>query len=219
MPEELEAARYQLVRSAVAACACSVAWAAVAGVASVAAGAAAGSAALLAFGLDSVIDGSASAILVWRFRRELHQVGHPRHGERTAARAVAAAMLAAAAYVLAQAAWALITRAHPRQSGPGIALLAGSAVVLPVLGWIKLRLARQLQTRALRGDGILSAAGASLAAAALAGLAADRALGWWQADPVAASADRAVPVPGRLAHAHASRPVTAISALLPGVPA
>ena len=128
-------------------------------------------------------------------------------------------MLAAAAYVLAQAAWALITRAHPRQSGPGIALLAGSAVVLPVLGWLKLRLARQLQTRALRGDGILSAAGASLAAAALAGLAADRALGWWQADPVAASADRAVPVPGRLAHAHASRPVTAISALLPGVPA
>jgi hypothetical protein len=33
VPEELEAARYQLVRSAVAACACSVAWAAVAGVA------------------------------------------------------------------------------------------------------------------------------------------------------------------------------------------
>jgi hypothetical protein len=54
----------------------------------VTAGAAAGSVALLAFGLDSVIDGSASAILVWRFRRELHQAGHPGHAERTAARAL-----------------------------------------------------------------------------------------------------------------------------------
>jgi divalent metal cation (Fe/Co/Zn/Cd) transporter len=72
-----------------------------------------------------------------------------------AVRAVAAAMLAAAAYVLAQAAWALITG--------------------------------RTRGRALRGDGVLSAAGAVLAAAALAGLALDTALGWWQADPVAAS--------------------------------
>jgi divalent metal cation (Fe/Co/Zn/Cd) transporter len=182
-----EAGRYQPVRSAVAACACSVAWAAAAGVASVAAGAATDSVALLAFGLDSVIDGSASAVLVWRFRLELRQGGLAGPGERKAARAVAAAMLAAAAYVMAQAAWALITRAHPRQGVPGIALLAGSAVVLPALGYIKLRLARQLQSQALRGDGVLSAAGAVLAAAALASLAADRTLGWWQADPVAAS--------------------------------
>ncbi len=153
-----------------AACACSVAWAAVAGVASVAAGAVAASVALLAFGLDSVIDGAASAVLVWRFRLELRQAGRPGLGERMAARAVAAAMLAAAAYVVAQAAWALITRAHPRQAGPGIALLAGSAVVLPLLGSAKLRLARRLQSQALRGDGVLSAAGAVLAAAALAGL-------------------------------------------------
>jgi divalent metal cation (Fe/Co/Zn/Cd) transporter len=136
VPDELKAARYQLVRSAVAACACSVAWAAVAGVASVAAGAATASVALLAFGLDSVIDGSASAVLVWRFRLELRQAGLPGHGERKAARAVAVAMLAAAAYVVTQAAWALITRAHPRQGVPGIALLAGSVVVLPVLGYI-----------------------------------------------------------------------------------
>ena len=124
---------------------------------------------------------------MWRFRRELHQAGHPGYGERAATRAVAAAMLAAAAYVLAQAARALITRAHPRQSGPGIALLAGSAVVLPVLGRIKLRLARQLQTRALRGTAFSARPVPAWPPAALAGLAADRALGWWQADPVAAS--------------------------------
>jgi divalent metal cation (Fe/Co/Zn/Cd) transporter len=75
-----EAARYQLVRSAVAACACSVAWAVVAGMTSVAAGAATASVALLAFRLDSVIDGSASAVLVWRFRLELRvEIGRHAH--------------------------------------------------------------------------------------------------------------------------------------------
>lgn len=118
---------------------------------------------------------------------QLARARHPGAAERMTARAVATAMLAAAAYVMAQAAWSLITTAHPRQSTLGIVLLAGSVVVLPVLGRIKLRLARHLHSLALRGDGILSAAGAVLAAAALTSLAADRVLGWWQADPVAAS--------------------------------
>jgi divalent metal cation (Fe/Co/Zn/Cd) transporter len=182
-----DAARLRLARSAVVACACSVAWAALAGVASVAAGTLTESVALLAFGLDSVIDGSASAVLVWRFRLELRQARHPAGAERAAARAVAAAMLAAAVYVAAQAARALTTRAHPGQSAAGIVLLAASVAVLPVLGSLKLRLAASLASRALRGDGVLSVAGAALAAVALAGLAAERLLGWWQADPAAAS--------------------------------
>jgi divalent metal cation (Fe/Co/Zn/Cd) transporter len=164
MPEELRTAQHLLARFAATACAYSVAWAALAGLASVAAGTITGSVALLAFGLDSVIDGSASGILLRRFRREARQAGHPGGAERVTARAVAVAMLAAAAYVIAQAGWSLITGAHPRQSTMGIILLAGSVTVLPVLGWIKLRLARQLRSLALRGDGILSAAGAVLAA-------------------------------------------------------
>ena len=79
---------------------------------------------------------------------------------------------------------------HQSASAAGRArdrVLAGSVVVLPVLGYIKLRLARQSESQALRGDGVLSAAGTILAAAALASLAADRTLGGWQADPVAAS--------------------------------
>jgi divalent metal cation (Fe/Co/Zn/Cd) transporter len=164
-----------------------VAWAALAGVASVTAGAVTGSLARLAFGLVSVIDGSASAILVWRFRLELRRAGRPEHAERIAARAVGTAMLAVAFYVAVQAARSLITGAHPEQSMLAIALLAGSLTVLPVLGYLKLRIAGQLHSRALRVDGVLSAAGAALAVMALAGLAVERSLGWWQADPVAAS--------------------------------
>jgi divalent metal cation (Fe/Co/Zn/Cd) transporter len=182
-----EPAQDQLARSAVAACACSVAWAALVGTAAVAAGALTGSLALLAFGLDSVIDGSASGVLVWRFRLELRRPGRPGHAERTAARAVGTAMLAAAVYVLAQAARSLFIGAHPGQNAIGLVLLAGSLVVLPVLGYIKLQLAGRLRSRSLRGDGVLSAAGAALAATALASMAVDRSLGWWWADPAAAS--------------------------------
>jgi hypothetical protein len=56
-----------------------------------------------------------------------------------------------------------------------------------VLGYIKLRLSGRLQSRALRGDAILSTPGAALALVAIAGLAVDRTLGWWWADPAAAS--------------------------------
>jgi divalent metal cation (Fe/Co/Zn/Cd) transporter len=68
----------------------------------------------------------------------------------------------------------MITLAHPAPSVTGLVLLAGSLVVLPVLGYVKLRLAGQLRSRALRGDGVLSSAGAALAAVALADLAVDR---------------------------------------------
>jgi divalent metal cation (Fe/Co/Zn/Cd) transporter len=182
-----EAARAQLARAAVAACVCSVAWAALVGTTAVAAGAVTGSLALLAFGLDSVIDGSASWVVAWRFRLELRRPGRAGHGERTAARAVGIAMLAAAVYVLAQAARSLIIGRHPGQSTIGLVLLAGSLVALPVLGYVKLRLAGRLRSRALRGDGVLSAAGAALAATALVSMAVDRSLGWWWADPAAAS--------------------------------
>ena len=45
----------------------------------------------------------------------------------------------------------------------------------------KLRLAQQLGSSALRGDGVLSLAGAALAAATLVSLVVESALGWWWA--------------------------------------
>jgi divalent metal cation (Fe/Co/Zn/Cd) transporter len=51
---------------------------------------------------------------------------------------------------------------------------------------MKLRLGRQLESPALRGDGVLTAAAAALAAVTLLALAANSLLDWWWADPVAA---------------------------------
>jgi divalent metal cation (Fe/Co/Zn/Cd) transporter len=55
-----------------------------------------------------------------------------------------------------------------------------------VLAPAKLGLAGWLESSALRGDGVLSFAGAALAAVTLASLALDAAFGWWWCDAVAA---------------------------------
>lgn len=179
------------VGRAAVACALSVAWAAVAGSVSVIAGLASGALALVAFGLDSVIDGTASAVLVWRLRGELRNPGatgtaEAESADRLATKAVATAMLAAAAYVAVQAIRTLASGTEARNEPIALILLAASALVLPGLGIVKLRLARILGSPALRGDGVLSVAGASLALVALAGAGAQSWWGWWWSDPVAA---------------------------------
>jgi divalent metal cation (Fe/Co/Zn/Cd) transporter len=166
-----------------------VAWAASAGTVSVLAGLASGALALVAFGLDSVIDGAASATLVWRLRMELRHPGaavSADRAERVAARMVGAAMIAAAVYVGVQAIRALAAGTAARNEPVALILLAASVFVLPVLGAAKLRLARSLRSAALRGDGVLSAAGAALALVALVGAGAQSWWGWWWSNPVAA---------------------------------
>lgn len=185
----LERARDEAITRAVVACALSVGWAAVAGVVSVATGLATGAVALVAFGLDSVIDGSASAVLVWRLRLEIREpeaAGRAAAAERRAGKVVAVAMLAAAAYVVVQAARALAAGTAARGAPVALELLAVSVLVLPALGLAKLRLARRLESVALRGDGVLSAAGAALALVALAGAGVQSWWGWWWSNPVAA---------------------------------
>ena len=156
------------------------------GAASVAAGAAAGSIALVGFGLDSLVDGGASATLVWRFREEEH--GHrPSHElERRAAQVVGALLAVIAVYLAVRASVALAEESGPDGSVVGVVLTAGSIVVLPVLSIAKLRLSRSLESQALRADGVLSGAGAALAAATLIALALSTSFDWWWADSAAA---------------------------------
>jgi divalent metal cation (Fe/Co/Zn/Cd) transporter len=62
-------------------------------------------------------------------------------------------------YVLVQAIRALVGGMAAHNVPVALVLLAASVAVLPGLGLIKLRLARSLGSTALRGDGVLSAAG------------------------------------------------------------
>lgn len=167
-------------------CAASVVWAVLVGAAALVAGFVASSTALVGFGLDSLVDGGASATLVWRFRHELHGERPGHELERQAARVVGALLGVIALYLIVRAVIALAEHSGPSSSTVGLILTAASIIVLPVLGANKLRLSRSLASQTLRADGVLSVAGAALAAAALIGLALSTSLDLWWADSIAA---------------------------------
>ena len=178
--------RPALVRSALRLSYFTVAWNGVVGFAAVVAASISGSAALVAFALSTLLDSSASAVLVWRFRRERSNPEAAERLERRAQTWIVVAMLASATYVGAQGIRALIGHHHPAGSTLGVTLAVASVLVLPGLARLKIRVASALGSRSLRGDGVLTAAAAALAAITLAALVMDSALGWWWADPCAA---------------------------------
>ena len=151
------------------------------------AGIVSGSVALVGFGLDSVIEVTASGAAQWRLRADLDPVRRA-HAERTTLRIIGWSFLALAAYVVFDSANALLRREPPERSIVGLVLLALSAIVMPVLARAKRRVARAMTSRALEADAMQTSLCAYLSVIALAGVALNTALGWWWADPVAALA-------------------------------
>jgi divalent metal cation (Fe/Co/Zn/Cd) transporter len=149
----------------------------------VAAAIAAGSAALLGFGLDSVIEAAASIIVIWRLTgtRALSQAA-----ERRARTAVAVTFFLLAPYITADAIRVLVTGEHPGTSWPGIGLAIASVIVMPLLGTAKKRIGARIGSAAVSGEGAENMVCAATAAAVLAGLAANSGLGWWWLDPAIA---------------------------------
>jgi divalent metal cation (Fe/Co/Zn/Cd) transporter len=152
------------------------------------AGAEAGSIALLGFGLDSVIECAAAAVLLWRLRVETRSDDPERveTADRRAHRFVGVTFLALAAYVTVEAVVTLNSGDHPGSSPIGIGLAAVSLVIMPVLAWAKLRTAAGLGSGALQAEAKETLACAYLSLALLLGLTLNAAVGWWWADPAAA---------------------------------
>jgi divalent metal cation (Fe/Co/Zn/Cd) transporter len=151
-------------------------------------GAVADSVALIGFGLDSVIETAAAAVLLWRLRVEARGADAEtiERTEHRVHRFVGWTFLALAAYVTAQSGWTLWTADAPDESLVGIILAAASLVIMPLVSWGKLRAARELGSAALRAEAKETLACSYLSFALLLGLAANATAGWWWADPVAA---------------------------------
>ena len=161
----------------------SLAWMAAEGAIAVTAGVLAGSIALVAFGIDSAIEGFASLVIVWRFTgRRLHS----EDAERRAQKLVAIQFFLLAPYVTAEALHKLVTGDQAETSWLGIALVTTSVVGMPLLGRAKRRLADTLGSVATRGEGTQNLLCAYLAGAVLVGLLANTLFGLWWLDPVAA---------------------------------
>jgi divalent metal cation (Fe/Co/Zn/Cd) transporter len=161
----------------------SLAWMGAEGAIALVAGVMAGSIALVSFGLDSVVEGLASLVIVWRFTgsRLLS-----RAAEARAQKLVALQFFLLAPYVTAEAVHTLVTRDEPATSWLGIALVTTSALGMPLLGIAKRRLAVTLGSAATRGEGTQNLLCAYLALAVLAGLLGNALLGLWWLDPAAA---------------------------------
>ncbi|MFD7906626.1 hypothetical protein ACFV4G_30885 [Kitasatospora sp. NPDC059747] len=140
----------------------------------------AGSVALLGFGLDSVVEGLASVIVVWRFSgtRTLSETSEAR-----AQKAVAVTFFLLAPYIAYDAVSTLAAGEKPSTSWLGIGLSVTSLIVMPLLGRAKRRLGTILDSAATSGEGTQNLLCAYLAAAVLAGLLANALFGLWWLDP------------------------------------
>jgi divalent metal cation (Fe/Co/Zn/Cd) transporter len=174
------------LRRAVWLSAISIAWSGVAGSIAVAYAVATGSLTLLGFGINALIDATASAALIWRFAVESRQPERAERVERAAERVVGLALIALAAYLVFGSVRALVAQAHPEATSASVALLVASVLVLPLLALAKYRVAASLGSGALRADSLLTAVGAGLAVIGLASIALSEGLGFWWADAVAA---------------------------------
>jgi divalent metal cation (Fe/Co/Zn/Cd) transporter len=141
----------------------------------------AGSIALLAFGLDSLIELVSAATILW-----LYTGG--REGsdgaERRAQRLVAICFGTLALYVTLDAIRALAGGSEPDTSWPGVAVSAAAIIVMPWLARAKGRIAAQLGSAATAGDAAQSWVCAISASGVLVSVVANAAFGWWWLDAI-----------------------------------
>lgn len=144
-------------------------------------GARVSSAALIGFGLDSVIEVSSAAAVAWQFAGT-----DPEAREKTALRIIAFSFFGLAAYVAVDAVRALAGFGEARHSTIGIVLAAVSLVVMPVLSYAQRRAGRELGSRSAVADSKQTLLCTYLSGVLLVGLVVNSVLGWAWADPIAA---------------------------------
>jgi predicted Co/Zn/Cd cation transporter (cation efflux family) len=160
----------------------SLAWMSVEGFAGVAAGLQAHSLGVVTWAASSFVEALASLIVVWRFtgRRTLSATSEAR-----AQKWVAASFFLLAPYFVVEAIRKLLSGGDTHVTLLAVALTVSAIVLMPVLGWAKLRLGRQLGSGATAGEGIQNIMCAVQAATALVAVAG-AGIGLTFLDPAAA---------------------------------
>jgi divalent metal cation (Fe/Co/Zn/Cd) transporter len=153
-------------------------------------GAVAGSSALVAFGIDSLIEVSSALVVLWRLFKAAPDASAEQveRADRRAHRLVGITFFVLAAYVAVDALRGILFRSVPEASPVGMALAVASLLAMPALAVAKQRTGRRMGSRALEADAMETWLCAYLSAALLIGLVLNAILGWWWADPVAALA-------------------------------
>ena len=153
------------------------------------AGSVASSTALVAFGLDSVVEVLSAAAVAWQFAIADHE-----RRERVAMRLIAVSFFGLAAFVTGDAIRSLVSREPAEHSTVGIVLAAVSLVVMPVLSWAERHTGRELGSGSAVADSKQTLLCTYLSAVLLLGLVLNSTLGWYWTDPIAALVIAAVAV-------------------------
>lgn len=164
-----------------------LAWNVAEGVIAVWSGVAAGSVALIGFGLDSAIEVTAAAVLIWRLQLSAEDERTERR-ERLAHRVVGATFIVLAIYIAAEVVYTLAVGNEPDTSTVGLSLAIAATFVMPALGLAKRWNAQSLGSRALIAEANETLVCSYLSFTLFFGLGANALFGWWWADIVAAMA-------------------------------
>jgi divalent metal cation (Fe/Co/Zn/Cd) transporter len=145
------------------------------------AGSLASSAALIGFGLDSVVEVLSALAVAWQFTRT-----DPERWEKVTVRAIGIAFFALAAYVSIDALLTLAGLGEVDHSPLGIGIATVSLLVMPALAWFEFRTGRELGSRSVMADAKQLLLCTYLSGTVLIGLLLNSLLGWMWADSVAA---------------------------------
>jgi divalent metal cation (Fe/Co/Zn/Cd) transporter len=173
--------RAELVRLAKTLSLVTIGWMTVEAAVAIIAALLAGSVALLAFGLDSLIELASASTILWLYTGT--RAGSEA-AERRAQQLIAMCFAALALYVTFDAISTLARGSHPDTSWPSVAVSVGAIVFMPLLARAKSTVATQLGSAATAGDAAQSWLCAISAAAVLVSIFANGTLGWWWLDPI-----------------------------------
>jgi divalent metal cation (Fe/Co/Zn/Cd) transporter len=162
-----------------------IAWNSLEGLVAILSGLVAGSIALVGFGIDSLIEVTSGAALLWRLSADVNEEKRERI-ESVTLRIVGVCFIALTLYVSYDSVTALLHREAPERSASGIVLAIASLIVMPLLARAKRRVARGISSGAMFADARQTDFCVYLSAILLGGLLLNALLGWWWADPIAA---------------------------------
>ncbi|MGE0175306.1 MAG: cation transporter [Oligoflexales bacterium] len=143
--------------------------------------------ALVGFGFDSLIEVSAAVLVLWRLMLQLRQASDERveQAETGVHRFVGVTFFALSLYILFDAGMLLLHQEAPKESLIGIIMAIVSLIIMPVLAWGKIKVAKAINSASLAAEAKETIACSLLSLILLMGLSANALWGWWWADPVA----------------------------------
>ncbi len=144
----------------------------------------AGSLALIAFGLDSVVEIFASTVVIRSLRDKRHDPGDRR--VHRSLRLIAVAFWLLAAFLVGATVRGLVRGDRPESSPLGVAYLAITACVMFALARLKQITGNQLASEPLQAEAGVTFLDGCLSTGILVALVVNASFGWWWADATAA---------------------------------